>query len=100
MILTGRMLLLLILLQLIDLLLLFAHGQNPVRVIMLINSWLIYLADLLTPLMLVKLPDLIPTQGELKPVSLISSVALSLISLIISCSNIAYISVLTQYNLT
>jgi len=99
MILTGRMLLLLILLQLIDLLLLFAHGQNPVRAIILINSWLIYLADLLTPLMLVKLPDLIPTQGELKPISLISSVALSLISLIISCSNVAYISVLTQYNL-
>ena len=52
MILTGRMLLLpilsLILLQLIDLHFLLTHGQNFVRVIILINNWLTYLADLLT----------------------------------------------------
>jgi len=45
MILTRRMLLLillLILLQLIDLLLLLAHGQNSIKVTILINSWLCY----------------------------------------------------------
>ena len=52
MILTGRMLLLpilpLILLKLIDLHFLLTHGQNFVRVIILINNWLTYSADLLT----------------------------------------------------
>ena len=56
--------------------------------------------DLLKHLMLIRLPDLILIQGELKPAFPTSSVALSLTSLIISCSNVTYISTLTQHNLT
>jgi len=103
MILTGRMLpliLLLILLQLIDLHLLLTYSQNPIRVIILMNNWLMYLANLLTHLILIRLPDLILMQGELKPTSPISSVALSLTSSIISYSNVTYISILTRYNST
>jgi len=103
MILTGRMLpliLLLILLQLIDLPLLLTYSQKPIRVTILMNSWPMYLADLLTHLMLMRLPDLILIQGELKPTSLTLSVALSLTSSITSCSNVTYISVLTWHNST
>ena len=89
-ILTRRMILLLILLQLIDLLLLLAHGQNSIGAIILMNSWLMYLANLLTHLMLIRLLDLILIQGELKPASLTSSIVLSLTSSIISCSNVTY----------
>jgi len=56
-ILIGRMLpliLLLTLLQLIDPHLLLAHGQNPIRVRILMNNWLTYLADLLTYLILIR----------------------------------------------
>ena len=62
MILIGRILLLLILLliiQLINLLSLLTHSQNTVEVIILINSWPTYLADLLTHLILIRLPDVI-----------------------------------------
>ena len=83
MILAGRMLplliLLLILLQLIDLHLLLAHGQNPVGAIILMNNWLTYSANSLILLILIRLPVLILMQGELKPTSLTLSVALSLI---------------------
>ena len=61
-ILTGRMLsliLLLTLLQLIDPHLLLAHGPNPIRVRILMNNWPMYLADLLTLLILIRLP--VPT---------------------------------------
>jgi len=97
-ILIGRMLLLLILLliiQLIDLLPLLTHSQNPVGAIILMNSWLTYSADLLTHSILIRLLDLILIQGELKPASLTPSVALSLTSSIISYSNVTYISMLT-----
>ena len=70
-----------------------------VRVIILMNSWLTYLADLLTYLMLIRLLDLILIYRELKPISLTPSVALSLTSSLISCSNVAYISTLIQCNL-
>ena len=57
-----------------------------------------YLADSLTLLMLIRLSDLILIQEELKPIFLILSAVLSLTSSIISCSNVAYISALTQHN--
>jgi len=82
-ILTGRMLsliLLLILLQLIDLSFLLAYSKNLVRVTILMNSWLIYLADLLTLLILIRFPDLILIQGELKPIFLTLLAALSIIT--------------------
>ena len=98
MILIGRILplliLLLILLQLIDLHSLLTHGQNPVGAIILMNNWPKYLADLLTHLILIRPPDLKLIQGELKPVFLILSAALSLTSLIISCSNAVHTSTL------
>ena len=107
MILTRRMLPLLILplilLQLIDLHLLLTHGQNLVGVIILMNNWLKYLADLLTLLILIRLPVQILQiliQEELKPASLTLSAALSLISSIIFCFNVTYISMLTQHNST
>ena len=102
MILIGRMLLLILLLtiiQLIDSHLLLAHGPNPIRVIILMNNWLIYLADLLTHLILIRLLVLILIQEGLKPASPTLSAALSLTSLIISCLNVTYISMLTQCNL-
>ena len=102
-ILIGRMLpliLLLTLLQLIDPHLLLAHGLNPVRAIILMNNWPRYSADLLTHLILIRLLVLILIQGELKPASLILSVALSLISSIISCFNVVYISTLIWCNST
>ena len=90
MILTRRMLplliLLLTLLQLIDPYLLLAHSQNPIGVRILMNNWPKYSANLLTLLILIRLPVLILIQGELKPISLIPSAALSLTSLIIFCS--------------
>ena len=103
-ILIGRILLLLILplilLQLINLHLLLAHSQNPIRVIILMNNWPKYSADLLTHLILIRLLVLILIQGELKSTSPILSVALSLISLIIFCFNVTYISTLIWHNLT
>ena len=102
-ILIGRILpliLLLTLLQLIDPHLLLAHSQNPIRVIILMNNWPRYLADLLTLLTLIRLLDLILIQGELKSISLTLSAALSLTSSTISCSNAAYTSVLTWRNST
>jgi len=101
-ILIGRMLLLILILtiiQLIDLHFLLTHGSNSVGAIILMNNWLKYLANLLTHLILIRLPVWILIQGELKPASLILSVALSLTSLIISCFNVAYISMLTWCNL-
>ena len=100
-ILTGRMLLLILLLiiQLVDLLPLLAHSQNSIGAIILMNNWPTYLADLLTHLMLIRLLDLILIQGELKPIFPTLSAALSLTSSIF-CSNVTYISTLTQYNLT
>ena len=97
MILIRRMLLLLILLliiQLIDLLSLLAYSQNPVKVRILMNSWPMYLVDLLILLILIRLPDLILMQEELKPTSSTLSAALSLTSSIISCFNVVYISML------
>ena len=102
MILTGRILPLLIpiLIQhLIDLYLSLTHSQNPIRAIILMNSWLKYLVDLLILLMLIRLLVLILIQEELKPTFLIILVALSPTSLIISCSSVTFISVLIQYNL-
>jgi len=103
-ILTRRMLplliLLLILLQLIDPHFLLADGPNPVRVRILMNNWLKYLADLLTHLILIKLLVPILIQGKLKPASPTLSVALSLTSSIISCFNVAYISMLIWCNST
>ena len=58
------------------------------------------LGRLLTPLMLIRLLDLILIQGELKSISLTLSAALSLTSSTISCSNAAYTSVLTWRNST
>jgi len=84
----------------IDRHLLLTHGQNPIRAIILMSNWLKYLADLLTLLILIRLPDLILIQEELKPTSLTLSVALSLTSSIISCFNAGYISTLIQRNLT
>jgi len=103
MILIGRMFLLILLLtiiQLIDLHLLLTHGPNPVRVRILMNNWLMYLADLLKHLILIRLPVLILIQGELKPTSPTPLVTLSLTSSIIFCFNVTYISVLIQCNLT
>ena len=102
MILIGRILLLILLLtiiQLIDLHLLLAYGLNPVRVRILIKNWLMYLADLLIHLILIRLLVLILIQEELKSVSLTPSVVLSLTSSIISCSNAIYISMIIQRNL-
>ena len=56
------------------------------------NSWPTYLVDLQTLLILIRLLVLILIQGELKPISLILSVALSLTSSIIFYSNIVSIS--------
>ena len=97
MILIGRMfplILLLTIIQLIDLLPLLVHGQNPVRVIILINNWLTYLVDLLIYLILIRLPVLILIQEELKPAFLTLSAALSLTSSIFSYFNVIYISML------
>ena len=102
-ILIWRMLLLILLLtiiQLIDLHLLLTHGPNPIGVRILMNNWPTYLADLLTHLILIRLLVPILIQGELKPTFPTLSVVLSLTSSIISCFNIAYISVLIQCNLT
>ena len=59
------------------------------------NNWLMYLVGLLILLILIKLQDLdlqlIPE--KLKSAFSILSVVLSLISLIISCSNVVYTSV-------
>ena len=101
MILTGRMLLLILLLiiQLIDLLFLLVYGQNPIGAIILMNSWLTYLVDSLILLTLIRPPVLILIHEELKPTFPTSLAVLSLTSSIIFCSNIAYISVLTQCNL-
>ena len=113
-ILIGRILLLLILLliwHLIDLLFLLAHGQNPVGVIILMNSWPMYLVNLQTSLILIKPLVLTLIQGELKPafLTLIQgelkpafptlSVALSLTSSIISYSNVVSTFVLILCNL-
>jgi len=101
-ILIGRILLLLILLliwHLIDLLFLLAHGQNPVGVIILMNSWPIYLVNLQTPLILIRPLVLTLIQGELKPVFPTLSVALSLTSSIISYSNVVSTFVLILCNL-
>jgi len=106
MILIGRMLLLILLLtiiQLINLYFLLAYGPNTIRVIILMNNWLKYLADLLTHLILIRFLVLILIQEKLKLASPTLLVALSLISLIISYFNIAYISALTwlaaQFNM-
>jgi len=64
------------------------------------SSWPTYLVDLQTLLILIKLPVLILIQGELKLTSLTLSVALSLISLIISYSNVISTSMLIWCNLT
>ena len=101
MILIGRMLLLILVLtiiQLIDLHLLLTHGPNSIRVIILINNYPKYLADLLTYLILIRLLVPILIQERLKPTFLTLSAALSLTSSIISCFNVAYISILTQHN--
>ena len=60
-ILTRRMLLLILLLiiQLINLLLLLTYSPNTIRVRILMNSWLMYLANLLTHLIIIRLPVLI-----------------------------------------
>ena len=102
-ILIGRILpliLLLTLLQLIDSHLLLTHGQNPIEVRILMNNWPMYLANLLTLWILIRLPVPILIQGELKLVSLTPSVALSLTSSIIFCSNTVYISALIWHNST
>ena len=93
-------LILLLIIYLIDLYLLLAHSPNPVGVIILMNNWLKYLANSLTLLILIRLPVLIPIQGELKPIFLTLSVALSLTSSIISYSNNVYTSTLIWYNST
>ena len=101
MILIGRILLLILLLtiiQLIDLHFLLTHGPNTVGVPM--NNWPMYLANLLTHLILIRLPVPVLIQGELKSASLILSVVQSLTSLIISCFNIVYISILIWCNST
>ena len=53
------LILVLTIIELIDLYFLLAHGQNSVRAIILMNNWLKYSANLLTPLILIRLPDLI-----------------------------------------
>ena len=103
MILIGRILLLLILLliwYLIDLLPLLTHGQNPIRAIILMSSWLMYSVNLQICLMLIRLLVLILIQGELKSTFPTLSVALSLTSSIISYSNIVSTSVLISCNST
>jgi len=60
MILIGRMLpliLVLTIIQLINLHILLAHGPNPVGVIILMNNWIKYSANLLTHLILIRLLD-------------------------------------------
>ena len=94
------LILLLTLLQLIDSHLLLTHSQNPTRVRILMNNWLTYLADLLTLLILIRLPVPILIQEKLKPIFPTPSEVLSLISSIIFCSNTVYISVLIQRNST
>jgi len=94
------LILVLTIIQLIDPHLLLAYGPNPIRAIILMNNWPKYLADLLTPLILIKLPDPILTQEELKLIFPTLSAVLSLTSSIISCSNAGYISVLIWHNLT
>jgi len=103
MILIGRILLLLILLliwYLIDLLPLLTHGQNPIRAIILMSSWLMYSVNLQICLMLIRPLVLILIQGELKSTFPTLSVALSLTSSIISYSNIVSTSVLISCNST
>ena len=102
-ILNGRILLLILVLtiiQLIDPHLLLAHSSNTVRMIILINNWPKYFADLLTLLILIRLPVPILILEKLKPAFLIPSAALSLTSSIISCSNAVYTSMLIWCNLT
>ena len=94
------LILLLTLLQLIDPHLLLTHSPNSVGAIILMNNWLKYSADLLILLILIRLPDPILIQGELKPASLTLLAALSLTSSIIPCSNVVYISMLIQRNST
>ena len=62
------------------------------------NSWLMYSGDLQICLMLIRLLVPILILGELKPISPILSVALSLTSLIISYFNVVSISVPTLHN--
>jgi len=64
------------------------------------NSWPMYLVDLLTHLILIRLPDLILIHGELKPTSPTLLAVLSLTSSIISYSSVTYISMLIQHNST
>ena len=95
MILIERILLLILLLtiiQLIDLYFLLTHGPNTIGVLM--NNWPMYLANLLTHLIPIRLPVPILIQRELKSVTLTLSVILSLISSIISYFNVVYISML------
>ena len=89
------LLILLLIIQLIDLLLLLTYSPNPIRARILMNSWLMYLANLLTHLIIIRLPVLILMQEELKPASPTPLAVLGLTNSIISYSNIAYISVLT-----
>ena len=76
--------------------------SKPVGAIILIlmNNWPKYSADLLTLSTLIRLLHLILIQGELKPASPTLSVALSPTSSIISCFNAGYISTLIWCNLT
>jgi len=94
------LILVLTIIQLIDPHFLLTHSPNSVGVIILINNGPKYSANLLTLLILIRLPDLILIQGELKPVSPTPSAALSLTSSIISYSNASYISMLIWHNLT
>ena len=98
----GRMLPLipLLIIQLINLHLLLTHSPNLIGVIILMNNWPKYLTNLLTLLILIRLLVPILIQGELKPTFLTPSVVLSLTSLIISCSNAIYISILIWCNST
>jgi len=88
------LILVLTIIQLIDPHLLLTYGPNPIGVIILMNNWLKYLADLLTLLILIRLPVPILILGELKPTSLTLSAILGLTSSIISYSNAIYISML------
>ena len=84
---------------LIDLILLLAHSQNSNATIILMSNWLTYLVILQTNLLLIKLLILILIQEKLKPIFLTLSVALSLISFIISYFNIVFISTPIPCNL-
>jgi len=84
---------------LIDLILLLAHSQNPIEVIILMSSWPTYLVNLQIHLMLIRLLASILIQEKLKSASPTSSVVLSLTSLIIFYSNVITISTPILYNL-